>query len=165
MKLQRDKELRDYIRKHAGEEGLKLAQLLEQLGEATDTELSAKTKHKPSHIRKVLYALYEARAAEYEQKKDKETGWQTFHWRLNLQGAKHAMGARKQRAVEALEKEIEAEQGARFFECPQGHGRYDYGQAMGLGFECPSCKSMLMYEEKNVHEKELKQKLKDLKDG
>ncbi|HVL87929.1 MAG TPA: hypothetical protein VM681_08015 [Candidatus Thermoplasmatota archaeon] len=165
MKLGRDKELAAYIEEHAGEEGLRLAKLLEELGEATDTEISERTGEKPSHVRKVLYALYEARAAEYQQKKDKETGWQTFHWKLSLPNARHAMDLRKKRELEKLEGELKFEEEHRFFDCPKGHGRFDYAKAIEVNFACPSCESPLAFEEQSPVKAELKDKIKELKEG
>src|ERR1051326_1801182 len=75
--------VREYIQQLVGPEGSRIANALLTRKAATDSELAEELGEKPSHIRKVLYDLYEARIAEYHKEKDKETGWLTFYWQID----------------------------------------------------------------------------------
>src|ERR687892_187978 len=78
-----DERVRQYIEALVGPQGARIANALMTRKEATDSELAEELGEKPSHIRKVLYDLYEARIAEYHKEKDKETGWLTFYWQID----------------------------------------------------------------------------------
>ncbi|MBI4392818.1 MAG: hypothetical protein HY556_03340 [Euryarchaeota archaeon] len=159
----KDAELRKYVVDSCGEEGLSMAKILGEMKDATDTEIAEKLGEKPSHVRKALYHLYEARVAEYYQKKDKETGWQTFHWKLSLENAKHAMEKRKESAVKNLETKLEFEQSHRFFICPRDQSRLSFEEATENVFHCPKCNGPLDYEENKGQVKELKHQIEEMR--
>lgn len=142
-----DPKIRSYILQSAGEEGVKVVQLLEGRKEATDSELAEVLGAKPSHVRKVLYNLFEARVAEYTKEKDKESGWLTFFWHVTPDNAEHALSQRRRREMEGLRLQIESEKGHDWYACPDGHGRLDFTAASEAGFHCATCGSMLQHDD------------------
>lgn len=132
-----DSKVRQFIEEAAGPEGIRIAELLVSRDEATDTQLAEELGQKPSHIRKVLYNLYEARVAEYHKEKDKETGWLTFFWRISRDQAQGAVAQKIQRDLGELENRLQYEQEHDFFVCPTGHERFEFGQATEASFHCP----------------------------
>ncbi|HEV8359550.1 MAG TPA: transcription initiation factor E subunit alpha [Candidatus Thermoplasmatota archaeon] len=147
----RDQRIVAYIEQTSGPHGLDVAKLLEELGEATDTDIAERLSEKPSHVRKVLYDLYEARIAEYYQKKDKETGWQTFHWKLNLENALRTMDLHKRRRLEELEAKLKVEEESQYFACVNHPlARLNFDQATEVGFRCPECSGVLEAEDKRA---------------
>jgi transcription initiation factor TFIIE subunit alpha len=146
-----DPRIKDYIVRSAGEHGLQVAKLLDEMGEATDTDMAERLGEKPSHVRKVLYDLYEARIAEYYQKKDKETGWQTFHWKLNFENALRTLELHQRKRLEELEHKLKQEEDTQFFAC-RNHprARLSFEQASDLGFRCPECQGVLEAEDKKA---------------
>ena len=146
-----DARIKDYIVRSAGEHGLQVAKLLDEMGEATDTDMAERLSEKPSHVRKVLYDLYEARIAEYYQKKDKETGWQTFHWKLNFENALRTVELHHRKRLEELEAKLKQEEETQFFACKDHpRARLNFEQASELGFKCPECSSTLDAEDKKT---------------
>jgi transcription initiation factor TFIIE subunit alpha len=138
-----------YITERTGEPGIEVAKLLEQLGEATDTDIAERLGEKPSHVRKILYDLYEARIAEYYQKKDKETGWQTFHWKLSPENALRTLEHDRRKRLEELEARLKSEEEVQYFVCanhPQD--RLSCEQASEVAFRCPQCEGRLEAEDK-----------------
>jgi transcription initiation factor TFIIE subunit alpha len=164
MSALRDEQLKQYILDKTGDHGIAVAKLLEELGEATDTDIAERLGEKPSHVRKVLYDLYEARIAEYYQKKDKETGWQTFHWRLNPENALRTLEHTRRKHLEELEHKLRYEEDHQFFVCKDHpRDRLGFEQASEVGFRCPSCDHTLEAEDKKPILQALKWQIESLK--
>lgn len=155
--------VRQYIASTMGPEGIRIAEALLSRKEATDSELAEELNEKPSHIRKVLYDLYEARIAEYHKEKDKETGWLTFYWQINPQHAASHILDRARKDLQALTKALEYEESHEFFVCPEGAERFDFGRATESNFQCPEHGKVLEQHD-NRHELEtLRQRVEALR--
>lgn len=147
MSLLEDPRLRAYVVESAGEEGIRLIELFQDKPEATDSELAEKLGEKPSHVRKILYHLFEARIAEYTKEKDKETGWLTFFWHLTPQNAEHAIEQRRVRQIEGLRSQLEDEVGKDWYVCPKDATRYDFSAASDVEFHCGQCGTLLDHQD------------------
>jgi len=143
MRLLDDPRLKAYIEEAVGDEGMRIAELLLSREEATDTQIAEELGEKPSHVRKVLYNLYEARVADYHKEKDKETGWLTFYWYLTPDHVEHALEMRRKRELDRLEERLRFESEHEFFVCPTGHERFDFATATETDFHCPEHGEML----------------------
>lgn len=156
--------LHAYILEKTGEHGIQVAKLLEELGEATDTDMAERLGEKPSHVRKVLYDLYEARVAEYYQKKDKETGWQTFHWKLSPENALRTIDASHRKRLEELEVKLRYEEDHQSFACANHpRDRLGFEQAAEASFRCSDCGSPLEAEDKRQELTALKAEIEALR--
>jgi transcription initiation factor TFIIE subunit alpha len=161
-----DPRIKAYIEETAGDHGIQVAKLLEELGEATDTDIAERLGEKPSHVRKVLYDLYEARIAEYYQKKDKETGWQTFHWRLNPENALRTLDLHRRKRLEELEATLAREESTQFFVCAtHPKERHTFEQATEANFRCPACGGVLEAEDKRAMLEALRAEVETLRKG
>lgn len=129
--------VRSFVAQMSGPEGLRVADALLSRKEATDSELAEELNEKPSHIRKVLYDLYEARIAEYHKEKDKETGWLTFYWQIRPDHAAQTILEKTRKDLKELNRALEFEQSHEFFICPQGAERFDFQRATESDFHCP----------------------------
>jgi len=145
--------VRSYVAQLTGPEGLRIAEALMSRKEATDSELAEELNEKPSHIRKVLYDLYEARIAEYHKEKDKETGWLTFYWAIKPDHAAATILDRTRKDLAELKKALDFEQNHEFFICPDGAERFDFQRATEHSFHCPEHGSVLQQHD-NVNELE-----------
>ncbi len=132
-----DPRLRAYIEEVVGPQGTRITEALLARDEATDTMLSQELGEKPSHIRKVLYALYEARIAEYHKQKDKETGWLTFFWFISEANIERALSTKMKKDLVSLEGALDLEQSHQWFTCPSGQERFDFSDATEHEFHCP----------------------------
>ena len=162
LSLLEDPKLRAYVVESAGEEGIRLIELLEGKREATDSELAEKLGEKPSHVRKILYHLFEARIAEYTKEKDKETGWLTFFWHLTPQNAEHALEQRRVKALAGLKDQLETEQTKDWYVCPQDQTRYDFIQATDVNFHCGQCGTLLDHQDNEKLMAEIQRNIKAL---
>ena len=145
--------VRSYVAQLTGPEGLRIAEALMSRKEATDSELAEELNEKPSHIRKVLYDLYEARIAEYHKEKDKETGWLTFYWQIRPDHAAATILDRTRKDLADLRKALDFEQNHEFFICPDGAERFDFQRATEHSFQCPEHGAVLQQHD-NVNELE-----------
>ncbi|MFA5862771.1 MAG: hypothetical protein WDA16_13855 [Candidatus Thermoplasmatota archaeon] len=154
-----DERVRQYIEQLVGPQGARIANALLTRKEATDSELAEELGEKPSHIRKVLYDLYEARIAEYHKEKDKETGWLTFYWQINPGHASATIAERARKDLIDLHRALEYEQNHEFFICPQGAERFDFERATESDFQCPEHGAVLQQHDNHNELEALKQRV------
>ena len=155
--------VRAYIAQTMGPEGVRIAEALLTRKEATDSELAEELGEKPSHIRKVLYDMYEARIAEYHKEKDKETGWLTFYWQINPTHAASHIADKMKRDLKSLVAALDYEQNHEFFICPQGAERFDFGRATEAGFHCPEHGAVLQQHDNGQELESLRSRVEALR--
>ena len=154
--------VRSYVAQLTGPEGLRIAEALMSRKEATDSELAEELGEKPSHIRKVLYDLYEARIAEYHKEKDKETGWLTFYWHIRPDQAAATILDRTRKDLAALRQALDFEQSHEFFICPTGAERFDFARATEASFHCPEHNTVLQQHDNHNELEQLKVRIQAL---
>jgi transcription initiation factor TFIIE subunit alpha len=157
-----DPKVRRYVEETVGPEGMRLVQALGSKEEATDSQLAEELGEKPSHIRKILYDLYEARIAEYHKVKDKETGWLTFYWRITPGQAQYALNQKRLRELAKLQEKLRFEQEHDFFICPSGMERFDFVAATEQSFHCPEHGEVLQAHDNAQEINKIRQKIQEL---
>jgi len=158
-----DPKVKAYIEETVGPEGMRLVDLLAAKEEATDSELAEALGEKPSHIRKILYDLYEARIAEYHKEKDKETGWLTFYWHITPDHARYALAQKHKREIGKLEAMLRYEQEHDFFICPSGRERFDFSAATEQNFHCPEHGDILQAHDNQSEIQHIRARIQELK--
>ena len=134
-----DPEVRGYIIEEAGEDGLELARYLRDHTHVSCVEvLDAYKDRKASAVRKALYRLMEAHAAEYEKDTDSK-GWETFYWDLDLEEIKHILRRRWADELLHIQKQLVFEKDHQFYGCADSHRRILFEDAMDIQFKCPVC--------------------------
>lgn len=155
--------VRTYVSQLVGPEGVRIADALLARKEATDSELAEELGEKPSHIRKVLYDLYEARIAEYHKEKDKETGWLTFYWQIRPDHAAHSILEKTRKDLQSLQRALEFEETHEFFICPQGAERFDFARATESDFHCPEHGAILQQHDNKAELEALRSRVEALR--
>lgn len=161
----KDPRVKQYIEETVGENGMRLVDLLGSRDQATDSELAEELGEKPSHIRKILYNLYEARIAEYQKQKDKETGWLTFYWSINPTGASYALDQKAKKELSRLENALQQEESHDWYICPQGEERYDFEGASEVMFQCPEHHAMLEHYDNAAVVQNLHERIRSIRDA
>ncbi|MGB1585433.1 MAG: hypothetical protein ACPHID_00100 [Thermoplasmatota archaeon] len=134
-----DPEVQAYLFEEVGEEALEMARYMEENNPISGVDIVEHFEdRKPSDVRKVLYRLMEAHAAEYEKETD-SSGWETFIWNLDLPEIGLILRRRWADELASLRKQIQFEQDHEFYACPQLHRRIIFEDAMDIGFQCPVC--------------------------
>lgn len=134
-----DPEVQKYLYEEAGEEALEMAMFIEEHQPISGVEiLEHYEERKPSDVRKILYRLMEAHAAEYEKDTDSK-GWETFTWQLDLPEVALILRRRWADELDHLRKQIGFEKDHEFYACKHLHRRMLFEDSMDLGFQCPVC--------------------------
>jgi len=157
----KDPIIQEYIRERVGEEGLSVAQLIEQKQPIQGVEILETIQDKPSNVRKTLYKLEDARVAEYQKDTDK-TGWETFLWRLTLNEVKHQINKERKRMLSGIEEQLRLERENSFYICPENHERTVFDKALKMEFKCPECGKPMSFIDNKERIRELESAITDL---
>jgi transcription initiation factor TFIIE subunit alpha len=144
-----------------GEEGLDVVQCLIEK-EETDEKISEETGLRLNTVRKILYRLYDHRLASYVRTKDKEIGWYTYTWKLNLSRMNDILMIRKEHILSELHERLEFERNHVFFSCSSDAMKYSFDTATETAFRCPTCNSALEYVDNQQNVTELEKRIKRL---
>jgi transcription initiation factor TFIIE subunit alpha len=140
----RNPEANSVLLEMVGEEGLGVVQCLLD-SEETDERISEATELRLNTVRKILYKLYDYRLASYVRTKDKEIGWYTYTWKLNLNNISNIILIRKKNILDELNKRLEFERNHVFFSCSNDALKVSFDTATENGFRCPTCDSALEF--------------------
>ncbi|WP_202318844.1 transcription factor E [Archaeoglobus neptunius] len=136
--------LNELVERVSGEVGLILFSLGIE-GEFTDDQLALELGIEINEIRKALFAMYEIGLADYVRRRDDETGWMEYYWRINYDRALDVLKRELEKTVSKLREKIEAETSTIYYVCPNMCVKVSYDEAMELNFVCPRCEEMLEY--------------------
>jgi len=136
--------LNELIERVAGEVGLILYSLNIN-GEFTDDQLALELGIEINEIRRALFALYEIGLAEYRRRRDDETGWMEYYWRINYEKATEVIKRELEKTKRKLEEKLESETSTIYYICPNMCIKASYDEAMEYNFTCPKCGNMLEY--------------------
>ncbi len=142
--VQLEELLNELIERVAGEVGLILYSLRLD-GEFTDDQLALELGIEINEIRRALFALYEIGLAEYRRRRDDETGWMEYYWKLNYDRAVEVVKRELEKTKKKLEEKLEVESNTIYYICPNMCIKASYDEAMDLNFTCPRCGKMLEY--------------------
>ena len=138
-----DPEVRQYILDEVGEEGLTMAKYLQDHPRVSgETILEDHKEQKPSAVRKVLYRMMEAHAAEYDKDTDSK-GWETFYWDLDLNEIKVILRRRWADELKHLRGQVKFEEDHQFYACKHQHRRILFDDAVDMNFSCPVCQEAM----------------------
>ncbi|HLF15932.1 MAG TPA: hypothetical protein VI796_00655 [Candidatus Thermoplasmatota archaeon] len=138
-----DPEVQHYLLEEVGEEAMEMARHLQGHPHVSGVDILESFKErKPSAVRKVLYRMMEAHAAEYEKDTDGK-GWETFYWDLDLNEIKHILRRRWADELLHLHNQLKFEADHQFYACPHQHRRMPFEDAMDLDFLCPVCREAM----------------------
>ena len=158
--------IRGYIYKLVGDDGMKIVEKMIDTvpdKEVTDEKIQEISKINLNLVRKTLYILYENHLALYRRERDKDSGWLTYLWKLDLGNAEHMLRNETRKLIKKLERRLEFENN-EFFICeaePPHRILFDY--AMEANFVCPVDESPLMHYDNNEEKQALRSRIDALK--
>jgi transcription initiation factor TFIIE subunit alpha len=127
-----------------GEDGVKIVQALEKLGEATDEAVAAESGVKLNIVRKILYKMYTHGLISAIRARDEEKGWFIFYWKIQKDQLNAFIRDRKRKTLEKLKKRLEYEKLHEFFICEKcSDVRVSFEEAMESAFKCLNCGEQL----------------------
>lgn len=135
--------VQEYLTSTFGENSVRIIKAAN--GEMTDEALAAKCKLKVSEIRSLLNKLHNLRLADYTRIKDKDTGWYSYIWRVNLMNIYSVLEKAMRDEMAGLQARLEESTTVFSFYCPKcsKENKIDFDTATQIGFTCPNCRKRL----------------------
>ena len=153
----------ELIERVAGELGVVIYSLGIK-GEFTDEQLAEELGVEINDVRKALFALYELGLASYRRRRDDETGWMEYYWRINYDKEKEVLKRELRKTVEKLESKLRTEDETVYYICINGCVKVKYDEAMELGFTCPKCGAPLEYLDSREALKRIREEIEKIKE-
>jgi transcription initiation factor TFIIE subunit alpha len=108
-------------------------------GEVTDEELAEEVGLDLNDVRRALFILYENDLATYRRLRDEDSGWLTYLWTFEYDDIPERLEEEMERLLGALEERRDYERDHEFYLCETDSVRFEFGEAMEFGFQCPNC--------------------------
>jgi len=140
--LLEDPVIQKYLHELVGPRGMPVAAAPPE-GEVTDEELAEELDLELNDVRRSLFILYENDLATYRRVRDEDSGWLTYLWTFEYDNIPENLEDEMYRLYEALEERLDYEERHEFYLCEVDSLRFEFGEAMDHGFECPQCGSPL----------------------
>ena len=137
-----DPVIQKYLHELVGPKGMPVAAAPPD-GEVTDEELAQRLNLELNNVRRALFILYENDLATYRRVRDEDSGWLTYLWTFEYDNIPENLEEEMYRLLDALVDRREYEQTHEFYLCEVDSIRFEFGEAMDFGFECPECGSPL----------------------
>ncbi len=138
--LLEDPVIQKYLHELVGPTGMPVAAAPPD-GEVTDEELAETLDLELNDVRRALFILYENDLASYRRLRDEDSGWLTYLWTFEYDNIPENLREEMYRLHDALEDRREYERNHEFYLCEICSIRFEFGEAMDFGFECPECGS------------------------
>jgi transcription initiation factor TFIIE subunit alpha len=136
--LLNDPVIQKYLHELVGPTGMPVAAAPPD-GEVTDEELAEELGLELNDVRRALFILYENDLASYRRLRDEDSGWLTYLWTFHYDNIPEKLEDEMHSLLEALEERRQYEADNEFYLCPEESLRFEFGEAMEYGFECPNC--------------------------
>ena len=140
--LLEDPVIQKYLHELVGPKGMPVAAAPPD-GEVTDEELAEELDLELNDVRRALFILYENDLASYRRLRDEDSGWLTYLWTFKYDNIPENLEEEMYRLHDALVERRQYERDNEFYLCEVDSIRFEFGEAMDFGFECPQCGSPL----------------------
>ncbi len=140
--LLEDPVIQKYLHELVGPKGMPVAAAPPD-GEVTDEELAEELGLELNDVRRALFILYENDLASYRRLRDEDSGWLTYLWTFEYNKIPEQLEEEMHRLLDGIEQRREYELANEFYLCEVCGVRFEFGEAMEFGFECPDCGSSL----------------------
>jgi len=146
-----------------GEEAVMIVGALNELGVAKEDALAEKTGMRLNDVRKILYKLSERSLVTSRVRRDPQSGWFIYSWRLNPDQVDGYVEDQKRRVLEKLKARLEYEKDHEFYTCATpGCTRLRFEDAMTCLFRCSKCGKLLNHVDNSRITKALSRRIAQL---
>ena len=158
----RDAAIQGYLKNLVGEDGVEMIER-SSIDELTDEKIAEETGTNLNTVRRTLYILYENRLANYRRERDKDSGWLTYLWQVDLSEISRNMNDEAQKLIKRLETRLDFETQNVCYMCENGCNRVLFETASDYDFICPICQASLDFQDNSPLVEVLNGKLEELK--
>ncbi len=158
-----DKEelIMELIDRVAGEVG-QIIYTLHPKREFTDEEIAEELGIEINDVRRALFYLYELGLADYRRKRDDDTGWMEYYWKIHYEREDEVLRRELLKTKKKLQEKLKLEESSVYYLCPNGCIKVNYEEAMDLGFMCPRCGEELQYFDTSLVLEKLKEEIEKI---
>jgi len=128
----------------------------------SDEDAAKKLKLKVTEIRTALNRLHYKGIVEYIRKKNKNTGWYSYTWKINIKKILEYLIKDKEEEINKLKLEITKMQDYCFFSCEKGCSEAVFEIASQYNFICPDCGKEMSSLDSVIKIKKTNKKIKDI---
>jgi len=146
-----------------GEEGIKVITNMPE-GEVTDEEVSQVTDVALNVVRRTLYILFENRLAFYRRERNKDSGWLTYLWKLDLSGINNLLDDQLVKLIKNLKTKLAFEDSNMFYICNNNCGRFVFDVVSETEFLCPICGDDVIFQDNEIVKQCLIKRINELED-
>jgi transcription initiation factor TFIIE subunit alpha len=161
--LLEDPVIQKYLHELVGPKGMPVAAAPPD-GEVTDEELAEELDMELNDVRRALFILYENDLATYRRLRDEDSGWLTYLWTFQYDNIPENLEEELYRLHEVLEERESYERDHEFYLCEVCSIRFEFGEAMEFGFECPECGSPLETMDNDLLIQAMDERIESLRD-
>ncbi len=158
----RDAAVQGYLKNLVGEDGLEMIERA-SIEELTDEKIAEETASNLNTVRRTLYILYENRLANYRRERDKDSGWLTYLWQVDLSDISRNMDEEAEKLIKRLETRLDFEAQNVCYTCENSCNRILFETASDYDFICPICQASLDFQDNSLLIEVLRGKLEELK--
>ena len=134
--LLEDPVIQKYLHELVGPKGMPVAAAPPD-GEVTDEELAEELGLELNDVRRALFILYENDLATYRRLRDEDSGWLTYLWTFQYDNIPEQLEEEMYRLLDGLEERYQYEMENEFYLSEEAGIRFEFGEAMEFGFQCP----------------------------
>jgi transcription initiation factor TFIIE subunit alpha len=154
--------VKNVIGELVGERGIEISNCICKEAMAEE-ELAKKFKEEVKCIRNTLYELQKHNLVYFQRKRNDVKGWYTYFWSLNKKRVHELYKKINEAKIEKLQYMLTIEENTNFFSCKNQCIKVDFDGVFNLNFCCPECNLHLEEHNNKKRIKEIKQKIKEIK--
>lgn len=144
-----------------GEEGMKVVLKMPE-DEVTDEDVARVTEVPLNIVRRTLYILFENRLATYRRERNKDSGWLTYLWKIDISRINELFDSEIAKLVRNLQTKLDFEEKNLLYVCANRCGRFEFEIVAETEFLCPSCGEDVVFEDNEVIKKTLRKRIQEL---
>lgn len=145
-----------------GEEGMAVILNMPE-DEVTDEDVANLTNVPLNIVRRTLYILFENRLATYRRERNKDSGWLTYLWHLDLSGINDLLDSEIKKLVRNLQTKFDFEDKNMFYVCKDNCGRFVFDMVAEIDFLCPNCGEDVVFEDNEIVKECIAKRIQELK--
>jgi len=156
--------IRGLLSNLVGEEGMNVVLKMPE-GEVTDEDVSIVTEVPLNIVRRTLYILFENRLATYRRERNKDSGWLTYLWKIDMSGINELLENETNKLLNNLKVKLEFEDENMFYICVNNCGRFVFNIVAETEYLCPSCGEEVIFEDNEKVKQILRKRIQELQNN
>jgi len=156
--------IRGLLSNLVGEEGMNVVLKMPE-EEVTDEDVAIVTEVPLNIVRRTLYILFENRLATYRRERNKDSGWLTYLWKIDLSGTNELLENEMNKLLNNLKLKLDFEEDNMFYICVNNCGRFMFNIVAETEYLCPSCGEEVIFEDNEKVKQSMRKRIRELQNN